>query len=815
MKHTNFKMKTIAAVIGLTTLAGTASAEVGLEVITVSANKRIQSLGDVPVSIQVVSGDALEDQNILDFKGVVERLPNVYLSTAPGPSSISIRGIGTGSTNAAAEQSVGIYVDGIYVSRGHQFNAPFTDIQRVEILKGPQGVLQGKNSIAGAVVITSRRPTEDFEASVKTAYELENSSYNVETMLSGGLTDNLFGRIVAQKKFTGGWLDTNTRLATNGTTVLNGEKDQNDDEFSVLRASLVWEASDSVSVFVKAEVGERDTSGVHFGPSAIQPGATTPDGVSIMDTFLTRDPDFDFIGNGIISNGFINELNPDLATFNPLTGLTSEGGYEAGNRDQGLTVENSAYSAQVDWDLAGGTLTSISGYSEFEHEEIYANSMSPTDWISFIREQGNGGETFDQFTQEIRFVSLGGETIDYIVGGFYMDRNIKMSNDRGIINLSNSGLWLGPTFALPPFLASAIDSQNTKFFDENTTSLSAFAQVTWNISDDFRINVGARYTNETKKVNASNASSYVTIFPDINNVLAGIFGAEDYITADLEVSKIEENGVDPSVSVQWDVNNDVMLYASATQATKAGGFNSSSNSPTNFHFDTETATGYEAGLKGVFFDNNLFFNFALYQSNFDDLQVSALDATTNSFFFKNAAEATTQGFEADFRYAVTSDFEIGGAVAYTDATYDNFPGASCSTGTSREADCDAVTSTRNAKGNKLTFAPEWSGSIYASYHLYFDNDMSLDLRSELMFSDEYYFDGQNDPYLQQDSYAKLDVSINLNGTSDNWKLSILGKNLTDETTVSFGGATPFYDGAYWSNVEAPRQVFLTAEYKWF
>lgn len=795
MTHKNIKLMTAIAAVGLAAAAAPVSAQM-LEEVIVTAQKRVQGLGDVPVSMQAVSGDLLASQNISDFKGLVEQLPNVFLGTTPGPSTISIRGVGTGAANSAAEQSVGIYVDGLYVSRGHQFNSPFTDIERVEVLKGPQGVLQGKNSVAGALVITSRRPSPEFEASVKTSYEVENGGYNVEGMISGPITDNLSARFVAQQNLAGGFLDTNTRLGSDGINILQGEKDQNEDEFSLARLSLLWEPSDTVTIYTKAEIGEREVSGVSFGPSAIQPGATVPlnfdgGGLLIIDDFLNRDPNFDFIQNGVVSNGFSNSVNPATNLF------------EQTNADLGLEVDSASFTGQVDWDLDGGTLTAISGYSEFEHGQRLVNTMAPLDWLVSIGQQGNGGEDFDQFTQEIRFVSAGGETIDYIVGAFYMDRTIDRDASTGIFNLSTGGL-AAPAFG---------DNINRRLFNENTKSLSVFGQVTWNISDSFRLNVGARYSDETKEVDVDFSADYLQDIPALNQIITDAFGVVFYDTSDLAVDKIEDTNFDPSASIQWDVNEDIMLYASATKATKAGGFNSSANRPDQASFDPEEATGYEIGLKGAFLDSRLFLNVALFQSTFDDLQVSALDNATSSFFFRNAAEATTEGLEADVRYAVSDSIEIGGAVAYTDATYDDFPGATCSNGTSQEADC--IDNSRNAEGDKLTFAPEYSGSIYASYNSVFDNGMQLGLRTDVVFSDDYFLNGQNDPFQQQDSYTKVNLSASLTSADDRWTVSIIGKNLADETTSSFGGGTPQRDGAYWSNVDAPRLIYVSAEYRWF
>ncbi|WP_166424640.1 TonB-dependent receptor [Paraglaciecola sp. 20A4] len=791
MKNIHFKKKAMTVAIGLTTFTSVASTD-ELEVISITSQKRVQTMADVPVSMQAVTGEMLESQNIVDFKDLVERIPNVNLASSNTLNSISIRGVGTGTDNNAAEQAVGMYIDGMYLSRGHQFNAPFTDVERVEVLKGPQGVLQGKNSVAGAIVITTRRPTQDFEATIRTGYEVENDGYNIEGIISGPLSDTLSARLVTQKNLKGGWLDTNSRLAFDGVTMLNGEKDQNEDEFSILRLSLLWEPTDTLSLFGKIEVGDRKVSGKAFSGSAVQ---DTPLGDSYIALFNSLDPNYGFVKDGVISSGFPLRYNPETNQYGATNGFL------------GTTVDNTNFTGQIDWEIAGGTLTSVTAYSEFEQSKRTASTMVPLDWIYYNDEKGNGGEEFDQLTQEIRFVSTGGETIDYIVGAYYMDRNILQDGATATINFGNGLVPNYPVYSYYDFI-------NLRYFSENTESFSLFSQITWNISDDFRVNVGARYTDEKKTVNHTLEATFLITDP-LNQGVRDLFGVVEFTEADFTRSKVSDTSFDPSVSMQWDVNNNIMLYASYTKATKAGGFNSSNNSPANSSFDPETATGYEIGFKGTFLENRLFANVALYDTSFEDLQVSALDAATNSYFFKNAAASTSQGLEADIRYALTSDIEIGGAIAYLDGTFDDFPGASCSVGVSEEANCDPITSSRNAAGDQLRYAPEWSGSVYADYKYNLSNGMLLDLRGDIIYSGEYFFGAQNDDYMLQDAFTKVDLSASLSGEDGRWKLSLIAKNVTDETTVNFGGATPIFTGMYWSNVDLPRQIFLTAEYNWF
>jgi outer membrane receptor protein involved in Fe transport len=175
------------------------------------AQKRAQSLQDVPIAVSALSGDWMKQNNIADLEDVAALVPNLSLSGTPGINTVRIRGLGTGGGNSAFEQSVGMYVDGIYAGRGYQFSLPYLDVERIEVLKGPQGVLFGKNSIAGAISITSARPSPEFEGEIGLSYEAENDGYSVEAVINGELMPGLSGRLAASYIEEGGWID-NTLL---------------------------------------------------------------------------------------------------------------------------------------------------------------------------------------------------------------------------------------------------------------------------------------------------------------------------------------------------------------------------------------------------------------------------------------------------------------------------------------------------------------------------------------------------------------------------------------------------------------------------
>ncbi len=755
-----------------------------LEEIVVTAQKRAESLQDVPIAVSALSGDWMTKNNIANLEDVAALIPNLSLEGTPGTNAIRIRGLGTGGGNAAFEQSVGMYVDGIYAGRGYQFSLPYLDVERIEVLKGPQGVLFGKNSIAGAISITSAKPSEEFEAEVGISYELENDGYSVETVVNGELAPGLSGRLAASYVEEGGWID---------NTLLN-DNDQPDVEMGGFRASLLWDAAEDIEVYFKYDRGVYEKNGSEMGISHIVPGATNPNmagNPTWLSLYQAADPNVGLIEDQVQSSGASLTDEPD--------------GYFK-------DVESDAVTLQVDWSLGEHTLTSLSGYSTYEVDTFSDQSFSP---LTVINQHGK--EEFSQLTQEFRLTSPQGQEFEYIVGLFYMDRDVELPAYATDVDLT---AIFGPTLTVPGVgvvPTSLAASTGVKKYDENTTSISAFGQLTWNISDTLRTSLGLRYSHEEKEVDINNTQYDLGTANLLNPVGTGVsallFNASDFDYSD---KRTEEN-IDPSLNVQWDITEDLMIYAAATKATKAGGYNASdvSGNPDAIEFDEEEATGFEIGVKAEFLDNRLRVNGAIFHTEFDNLQVSILDGNTNTFFIDNAAQATSQGMEVDATYALSETIIIGGSLAYLDSYFNDFPGAPCANSVYRQADCVGVgpTSSRNAKGETMIHSPEWSGNLYIDYSAGFTENTVIGIRVDAMYVDEVGYSLSYADPLSQDSYVKWNARLSLAAADERWELALVGKNLTDETTSSFGDATFLSPGVYFGNVDAPRQVFLNATWR--
>jgi len=338
------------------------SSELILEEIIVTAQKREQSLLDVPISVAVVTGETIQDFKVYSFDELDRWVPNFWVNDSPGNNTIYIRGIGTTPGNLAFEQSVTLYVDGVYAGRARQFMSPFLDIERVEVLRGPQGALFGTNTSAGAVSVTTARPTEEFSARASVGYEFEYESYEVTGYISGPMSDRVQGRLAMRYEDVGGFLK---------NTVTGAEEPES--ENLVVRGSLAWQPGDNWDILGKIEASNFDTEGSAF--QRIRP----PD--ELWD--LEKETD-----------GFGGQIDDD---------------------------KNDALNATLTINYGWGEhiLTSITAFSEYDFTKHIHADQGPTDtWYTTF------SEDFSQWSQELRLISPAGETIEYIAGLYYHSNDV-------------------------------------------------------------------------------------------------------------------------------------------------------------------------------------------------------------------------------------------------------------------------------------------------------------------------------------------------------------------------------------------------------
>ena len=530
-----------------------------LEEVIVTARKRAESLQNVPVSIIALGDEKLDDFGLQTLESVSAYVPGVTIGEAVVSTNLFVRGIGSG-VNQGFEQSVGVYVDGIYMGRGFQTRAPFLDLERIEILKGPQGTLFGKNTIAGALNIVTAKPTDQFEGEVTALYEPDHGEGALTAVVSGPLSDTLSARLAARASTLDGYMK----------NTLSGEKDPREDD-RVVRASLRWTPTDRLEVNTRFETGSFDVDG--RVSQALSLDAAT------LALFQGFDPQADGIFNERRSLGGEHPLF--AAEFNH------------------AEVDN--FVTTIDYSLGDHTLTSVTGYSAYDYHEVAEGDFTPLDTANQDTVQD-----FEQWSQEVRLSSPDDRPFRYIVGLYYQKAELD-SVIRVDIDLRD---LLG---------APIIGSRHNTFLHDAET-FAAFFEASLDFGDRWTLNAGLRYSDEEKSVWKRQVSAELgTDIPDPGSLLF-ILGWVNHTLVD----KRSESQAAPSVSLQFDATENIMTYVSASKGFKGGGYDEAraDGDPDLFEYEEETVVSVEAGAKMTLLHGAATLNAAVFHSNFEDLQVS-------------------------------------------------------------------------------------------------------------------------------------------------------------------------------------------------
>ena len=776
MSDQRIRHPAIASAVLLGLASAAASAQEGattLSEITVTAQKRTESLQDVPIAVSAVSGTKIAEAGIMKIEDLKNYVPTLFMTETAIGNNISIRGIFSG-VNPGFEQSVGTYVDGVYHGRPQQTRAPFLDLERVEVLRGPQSILFGKNSVAGALNITTARPTDEFDAMVSALYEPRYEEQEYTAHVSGPLSDRFRGRLAASYREMDG-------------AVFNSilHSDDPGREETTARAWLEFDVTDNVTASLKAEHGEFDVVGRQIEIDQELPSV----GPFAPRTYA------EILVNVFQQDGRVLNNTPDYVR-------TSNGDFSNNTTDE--------YVLQVDWQVGENTVTSVTSYSKYEFDELCDCDFTGANVFNVVM-----AEDFDQTSQELRLTSPTGGNLEYILGAYYETSDLRFFDS---IQVPANSILLA---AVNPSLAN---TSSPRDFRQDSDSYSAFAQLTWNISDVFRSTFGLRYSNDSKK-----ASRVLTIV-DVNGNpspaaafwYANVFNVRGH---NLSGSRNEDQLL-PSVIVEWRPSEDTMLYANWSQGSKAGGYDArSNNSPATlptacapsppfprqdcvgtFEYEDEKASNFELGAK-LALGGTFELNAAFFMTDFEDLQVSTFDGRLG-FNVRNAGQAEIKGLELDARWQATRNLLLSGSVAYTDFNFRDYIGQ-CFPGQVPDA---PDTFNCNYKGKTNEFVAPWVAAVGASYARPIGSSMTLHLGFDVYYTDEYFVAPTLDPKQKQDSYYKVNGRLGVGDADGSWEVSLIGKNLFNEQILPYGNVTPLANsfGAFssWRFVEPGSSLAL-------
>ena len=838
----------VAAVLA----AGAASAQTegGLEEVVITAQKRVATLQDVPVAVTAVSGEAIENNQIRDAKDLQQLVPSLSVSTAASATNttFSIRSLGTSTFNPGLEASVGIFVDGVYFARQGAAINDFMSLDRVEVLRGPQATLFGRNTPAGVVSFVTKAPDFDFNGAAEvTAGNL--SSKIVRGTVTGPISETLAYR-----------LDGNWNQRDGIVTNVRDGRDLNDRDRYSVRGQLLSKLSDDTTIRFIADFAKIDEE-CCAAPFSFYAPVSTVVIPALGGTLLPANP---FAGK--------------IAIDNPVFTQT----------------ESKGVSVQVDHKFSGFDLTSITAFRQYDEYQNFDADFTTLD----LAGDRLVTQDYKTFTQEIRLASSGENKLDWQVGAFFYDNKLNHDNrtpygsqlrafadgltrsasaPSGAVTLveqltgTPSGTFLGT--------GQGLRRENYAY---NTKSTSAFGQLDFHVTDKLTVTAGLRYTKESKDMEA--LVDIFDPFSAINMVTFGrqvIFGQAFTQTTGLAANPANiaavtaanpaaiaqlnavataystdparnpflgltalqfnppatvpnftrdrsENNLSGNFIVAYDASEDTNVYASWSRGFKAGGFNLSANASITgvYEFEPEIATNIELGLKTKLFDNTTRLNVAVFKQDLKDFQENIF--TGSGFGLANAGKVSLKGAEVEFAVRPSQYLTLGGGLTYMfESKYDSFTANSCYPAQAVDAgiyasaaavpsgNCGRIINVttglpitvQNSSGKDRN-TPELTANLNGQLAVPVGNNLGF-LNASLYHVGEQNFAGNQNPIRAVGAVTLLNASAGLRSQDGKWSVEVWSRNLTDQQYTQGNFESVGQPGSVNSYLAEPRTYGIT------
>ncbi len=712
-----------------------------IEEIIVTARKREESLQETPISISAFTTGEMRQRNLTNLMEISQFTPNVLMSTAPGGSGggnnsqIYIRGVGQTDFLFTTDPGVGIYMDGVYLPRTLGGVLDLLDLERVEILRGPQGTLFGKNTIGGAINLISNKPTQEFGGFAEVivgSYNRTDGRLDINIPLS----ETWASRFSLSYKKRDGYVD---RLNYDTGKVIDHLGNEN--AFNA-RGSFRWTPSESTTLDIILDYSrEREESAantlVQFEPM----NGLTP------------------LWNGLVGFPSGSPMTADFITADKLTT------YGTGPNRNDLDVKG--INVTLEHNFADATFKSISAYREMKATFGRDGDGSPNQYVETDQDQ-----TQEQLSQEFQLFGTAVDgKFDWLLGAFYMNEKGTDQNDVRLASglyaaLEGLPVQLSGHPCAPPWFAPGcagnpinplLDLDFNIYNKIDITSYAVFSQLGYQVSDRWNLTGGLRFTDESKDYTLEHlrVNSGVPIVP---------------------LTTVKASWSEPSgrVGMDFQVTEDVMAYGSISRGFKSGGFNGRPTTGSEVDaFNPEFVTTYELGLKSELANKRVRLNAAVFFMDYTDMQVGSVSADDTGnliLIIDNAAAAEVKGFEVDFLALPTERWLISAGLGYTNAKY---------------------TDTGNAVGittaSKFAKTPKWTGNASLQYAMPVGGSFGeLRFRGDWTYRSKVYNDIQNTESIAQSSLGLLGARITLHNNEHDWEVVLSGTNLTNEIYIVNG-----------------------------
>jgi iron complex outermembrane receptor protein len=725
----------------------------GLEVIQVTSQKRVENLKDVPIAVSVLREDQINAAFATNIEGLQALVPSVSFrkGNTTRNSAITVRGIGTISFSIAAEPSVSTVVDGVVLGRSGQAFMDLYDLERIEVLRGPQGTLFGKNASAGVINMTTKRPQDDF-GGVFEATLLQGNEYRLKGSVHGALNDNASGSLTVMKSQYDGYI----------RNVFNNEMVNGYDKEGI-RAMLDYQVNDSTDllfIFESVESNDDCCADLELTPSGRHQSEASPNSTGIGDLDLEQ-----------------RQIDHDFET---------------------RTIDDhTAFSMQLDTLIGDHQLTSITAYRSWSNTEFREGDFTSTAGDAPFPVFGVpfqlhdiGAQEWDQISQELRIASPLGNKIEYQGGLFWWQQKSERNFTRDASCQNNAGqfpaaisAYLSGTLGIVDPSAADVDNfiaseglsclsndivSATAFMETEFNNWAVFADGKYHITDDLRLLFGLRYTDDEVSYSHNRRSNdeYARTGVGVRTNGTDFGGITD------------ETDLSGKLGLQYDLGDKGMAYFTFSQGYKGPAFNVFYNMAQNdtLPIGPETSDAYELGYK--FASRDLVFNAAIFRTEIDGFQANNPELLDGVFITRltNAGSVITQGVEIDFLWKATNQLSIFGGLAAVDAEVDEFR---CPVGL---ASCDGDS------GADLPFSPDLKYSLSGEY-VWELSDVNVFLNASYVYTDEIFAGGpgttaETNPESLLPDYGIVNASLAFSINDDDIRVSIIGKNLTDERFVT-------------------------------
>jgi outer membrane receptor protein involved in Fe transport len=867
-----FKLGSLALAIAATSI-GVNSAV--LEEITVTAQKRAENLQDVPISMTALNGERMEEAGVSSFSDLSSLVPNFEVAENAVNTIITMRGISVGS-NQSFEQSVGVYTDGVHYGKSRQIRSGLFDLDQVEVLRGPQGILFGKNTLAGAVNVTTSEPVigEPDNGSLSISKQRFDGTI-LEGNFNASLADNLAVRIAFRDHESDGYMNNGFDGSTNPTMPTTDE--------NIWRLSTVWQPKENTTVKLK----HTESDYVRLGGAATVTTFSATENLPTVDSLLygvmgQAYPNFaDDLASGIVQP---NRDSVSLGGCALAASIDPSSSCAAGSeKPEGTDTSTKDTSLNVVVDLNNGyTFTSVTGVSGYEYEDGIDADFLPIHFLgrSDISE-------YDQKSQEFRIASPTDQKFSFVTGAYITsseqeidrlvaidgtlglpaalmqcitgprnpDTGAPIRDEEGNCQGTSSGLAFTPQQiaaangldlsnpAQAAIVMSNVGDEGATMYNQvgrlsnwkqETDSWAVFFQGTYQLQDDLSFTAGLRYTEEDKKADASMDLTYAgdqgndgLATASTNTGLAQLMGVQFDSYAHHFNEERSTDHLIPAANLQWEQSEDNKYYLSYAEGFKSGGFNAVDDqnpafnettglpNPTEpgagFEYDDETAKSWEIGGKHTLLDGAMSFNWAYFDSDYDNQQVSTFVGL--GFVVTNAASSNVSGLEVDLAWQATEKLRLGANLAMLDGKYDEFKGAACTAKQASDIRGEATSSgncalndqgeaVQDLSGGQL--GADYSGSLTADYEHPLSNGVVWFTSADYYFSDNWFLAGDNDPIDQQEAFDRVNIRTGLR--MEDWDVMIYGQNITDEIVTGGAADLPQASGSHFKYLQ-PGEIW--------